>query len=367
MKFRYTAEEKAMLWLDSFSLTYHQKEELLSVGSALEIVKGVTAENREICSRIPEDELLRMRSALRDETYLPALLEGLEEKDIFFVTPSSAEYPPLLKPLPARPLILYCKGRRELLTTEHFSIVGSRRILPWARKLTESVAAEIAAHFTVVTGFAEGGDESVIRGVLSSSKGDVPLICVFANGFDFVYPASHTSFMREVEKRGLLVSEFRPDIRPQKFLFPVRNRILAGLSRGVLIVGAAKRSGTSFTAGYALEYGRDVFAFPYNPGISEGEGCNALIRAGAYLATSATDVLSTYGISVEEIPMPEMTADEERVWRLLREEGELHVEAIGARLDLPSYVVAGILSGLEVKGLVVRAGGNRYGIVSNAR
>lgn len=364
MKFRYTSEEKATLWLDSFDLTFHQKETLLAGRSAMDVVSGLSVGAEEICSAVPSEELHRMKLALADGGYLPRLLSELESKDIFFVIPSSADYPSALRELPAHPLILYCKGDRRLLTGEHFSVVGSRKILPWTKKLTERVVAELARHFTVVTGFAEGGDESVIRGVLTESQ-ESKLVCVLANGFDHVYPASHATLMKEVADHGLLISEVRPEIRPQKFLFPVRNRIIAGMSRGVLIVGAGKRSGTSVTAGYALEYGRDIFAFPYNPGIAEGEGCNELIRTGAYLVTGAAEILSVYGIAADEAPMPELSEDESKVWEALRECGELHVEQLSARLSLDAHVVSGVLVGLEVKGLVVRSGGNRYTVVGN--
>lgn len=363
MKFKYTAEEKATLWLDSFDLTYRQKEELLATCSAMDLIRKLSVDDEQVRSLSDKKTYMRMRAALGDENYLPELLSELEERDIFFVTPDSADYPPQIKNIPVRPMILYCKGNRRLLTTEHFSIVGSRRILPWAKKLTERVAGSISEHFTIVTGFAEGGDEGAIRGAMSQSDGEVNLICVLANGFDHVYPAAHSSLQREVAERGLLVSEFRPSVRPQKFLFPIRNRIIAGMSRGLLVAAAGKRSGTAVTAGYALEYGRDVFAFPYNPGIAEGEGCNGLIKSGAFLATCAEDILSVYGISEKRKPMPEITEAEGRVIAALRESGELHVEQLSERLSLPPYEISALLAGLEIKGLVVRSGGNRYACV----
>lgn len=370
MKYRYTAEEKVVIWLDSFEgLTFRQKEKILElVSDPTDLVRDFEAYAQTIAEIASQEICASIKNTLKDGEYLGKVLGELEKKDIFAVTYRSADYPVLLKIMSARPLILYGKGERKLLQEKKIAIVGSRKTLPWAAKLAESAAAEICKHFVVVTGLAEGGDLAAVKGVLGASEKEANLICVLAHGLDHVYPAAHADWKEKVAKRGLLLSEYPPKVAPQKFLFPVRNRIIAGLCQGVLVVSAGARSGTTITANYAVDYGRDVFAFPYNPGIESGEGCNSLIRMGAILASRGQDVLSEYGIlppkQSNEAPMPEWSAEERPIMEYLTEKGEAHIEEIAKATNMPTYLLSGVLSGLEVKGYVARLGGNRYAIVN---
>ena len=151
--------------------------------------------------------------------------------------------------------------------------------------------------------------------------------------------------------------------KARKYSFYARNRILAGLSEGVLVVAAGARSGTSITANYALEYGRDVFAFPHNLGVKQGEGCNELLKKGAYVATEPCDVLSRYGIEEEETVRVELSEEEQKLLAVLKEAGEAHVSELAGRAGVPVYEAAATLSSLEMKNLAVKAGGNRYSAV----
>ncbi len=363
MEYRYTAEEKAIFWLDSFDcLTYQQKSRILSfVADAASLLSQFEDYRELLLKIIAEKDVERLSKTLKDGNYLNALLSNLDKKGIFFVTLRSANYPAALLQTPAPPVVLYCKGNEKLLKGEYFSIVGARKTLSWAQALTKDFARQLSKPFTVVTGLAEGGDEAALRGVLGAKAEQVNLVSVLAYGFDYVYPAAHADLLQEVQKRGLIITEHRPDIKPQKYLFPIRNRIIAGLSRGVLIVSGGKRSGTSITAGYALDYGRDVFAFPYNPGITSGAGCNALLKSGAYPVDCVEDIFLHYGLEpVAAKTLPPLTKEEEKLTACLKEKGELHVEEIAKYCALPAYLVNGLLSGLEVKGYIVRAGGNRY-------
>jgi DNA processing protein len=362
MNYRYTAAEKVIVWLDSFeALTYKQKEWLLSAFPPVELVKSFGTEREKIAKIIPAETYDEMLASLRNGEYLTEILEKLEKNRVFFITFLSADYPETLSALPAKPLILYGRGDRTLLKTECFSVVGSRRILPRVKKLTEQTVAALSEFFTVVTGSAEGGDTAVLRGVLNSGRRNA--VSVLAFGFDYIPHTAQASLLKEVEEKGLLLSEYRPEVKPQKFLFPARNRILAGLSKGVLVVGAGKRSGTTITAHYAMEYNRDVFAFPYNPGIAEGEGCNALIKQGAILTDCAEDLLDLYGLRRREEKQAELSEEESEIMALLRAEGEMHAEKLAERLEKPVYALMGTLSVLEVKGLIVRSGGNRFGVI----
>lgn len=290
------------------------------------------------------------------ERELNEFLIRMDRAGAFCVTILDDDYPESLRAVPVPPLLLYGTGRRELLRSRKFCIVGSRITPPWAEKLGCKFSERLSEYFAVVTGLAEGGDSAAVRGALESGN----LICVLPNGLDLCYPASHVSLKKQVAERGLLLSEYPPGKSPKKYYFHARNRILAGLSEGTLVLSAGMKSGALITAGLAAEYGRDVFAFPYSPGISQGAGCNELIKKGAFLCTEPNDILLNFGIREVKKALPPLGEEEKQVLAILKESGELHMQTIAERTRLQIFEIASVLAALELKGLAVKAGGNRY-------
>ena len=288
-----------------------------------------------------------------------AAIARLTARNMFAVTLVGADYPAALRAIPDPPPVLYCMGRRELLAKRKFCIVGSRILPAWAEKTGKTISASLSRQFVIVTGIAEGGDRAAIDGALAGGN----LICVLPNGLDVAYPAAHASLQREVARRGLLLSEYAPGVKTKKYAFHARNRILAGLSEGVLILAAGVRSGTLITAHCALEYGRELFALPHNVGVAQGEGCNEMIKAGAWLCTCAGDIFAAYGMEAEEKPRVQLSEKEERLLAVLKEAGELHAAVLAERTGIPVFEAQAILASLEMKGLAVRAGGNRFSAI----
>ncbi len=288
-----------------------------------------------------------------------AAIARLTARNMFAVTLVGADYPAALRAIPDPPPVLYCMGRRELLAKRKFCIVGSRILPAWAEKTGKTISASLSRQFVIVTGIAEGGDRAAIDGALAGGN----LICVLPNGLDLAYPAAHASLQREVARRGLLLSEYAPGVKTKKYAFHARNRILAGLSEGVLILAAGVRSGTLITAHCALEYGRELFALPHNVGVAQGEGCNEMIKAGAWLCTCAGDIFAAYGMEAEEKPRVQLSEKEERLLAVLKEAGELHAAVLAERTGIPVFEAQAILASLEMKGLAVRAGGNRFSAI----
>ena len=297
---------------------------------------------------------------VRREEAAERFLASLDEKGCFAVTAASADYPNVLASAYDPPLVLYGAGNRALLRERKFCIVGSRILPPWAASKGKEIAAALTERFAIVTGFAEGGDSAAIAGALPSGK----LICVLPHGLDGCYPAAHAALKREVAKRGLLLSEYLPEEGVQKYSFHARNRLLAGLSEGVLVLAAGHRSGTLITADRALDCGREVFAFPHNVGAAQGVGCNQLIQKGAYLCMGAQDIFSVFGMQQTERRAPSLTEGERRILGALRAEGEVHAAVLADKAGMPVYEVQAILVSLELKGLAVKAGGNRYAPLS---
>ena len=301
-----------------------------------------------------------VRDKFSDSAYRDRVLKNLEDKGIECVTYFSPLYPENLKNTDAPPIVLYCKGNAGLLKSNCFSVVGSRRTSASAFALCKKLSGELTAAFTVVTGMAEGADSAAIEGALPSGK----VISVLANGFDYFYPAINRGLIERVAKEGLLITEYPPHIQPLKYNFPVRNRIIAGLSRGTLVVSAGLKSGALITADYALEYGRDVFAFPYSAGIASGAGCNALIKNGAYLTENILDIFGAFGLDLEKSEKaPDLSEDEAAVLEEIKITGEGFLPAIAQKLNKFTYQLIPVAASLEIKGKIVRLGGNRYSII----
>ena len=352
----YSAAERAILWLCA------RKEFDNRTRAALLRAAGDPArifpDFEKICAAVIQDAKNRVYNSDRAsrEREAEGLCASLGKKGYFAVTAASGDYPASLRHVFDPPLVLYGAGNRALLKERKFCIVGSRVLPPWAEKTGRKIAAELSEKFVIVTGFAEGGDSAAIAGALPSGR----LVCVLPNGLDVCYPAAHAALKREVAARGLLLSEYPPETGVQKYSFHARNRLLAGLAEGVLVLAAGRKSGTLITADCALDCGREVFALPHNAGAAQGVGCNELIKKGAYLCTGAEDIFAAFGVEQTAKQPPSLTAGEARVLAVLQAEGEMHAAVVAEKAGMPVYEAQANLSSLEMKGLAVKSGGNRY-------
>ena len=352
----YSRAERAILWLCAGS-GYDERTRAALLRAAGDPAR-LLSDFEKISASVIQDGQKRVYKGDRatSEREADALCAELSEKGYFAVTAASGDYPAALRYAYDPPLVLYGAGNRSLLSERKFCIVGSRILPPWAEKTGRKISEELSRKFTIVTGFAEGGDSAAIAGALPSGK----LVCVLPNGLDICYPASHAQLKREVAKKGLLLTEFPPAAGVQKYSFHARNRLLAGLSEGVLVLAAGRKSGALITANCALDCGREVFALPHNVGAAQGVGCNELIKKGAYLCTGAEDIFAAFGMEIEEKQAVSLTAGEARVLAALKAEGELHAAVVAERTGMPVFEAQAHLSSLELKGLAVRSGGNRF-------
>ncbi|MDE5942744.1 MAG: DNA-processing protein DprA [Clostridia bacterium] len=301
----------------------------------------------------------KLKAQYNDPTFRAEVLKKLDKKGITCVTVYSENYPELLKEIDDPPLVLYCKGRVELLKTKCFAVVGSRRCPVKALADTKKISFEISQVFTVVSGIAEGADAAAVDGALKTGN----VICVLAYGFNYIYPTMNAQLLKSVESKGLVITEYPPETPPKIYQFPVRNRIIAGISLGALVVSAAKKSGALITADLAVDNGREVFAFPYYRGTAAGEGCNSLIKQGAHLAENILDILKEFGLDLSLPKEEELQGDELAVYNLLCEEGDLYMPVIADKLKKQVYQILTVISKLELKGKVVRLGGNAFSAI----
>ncbi len=354
---KYSERELVLIWLDSFiGLEYKHKQSLFGMIDGVSGIKSLLEKGKDyIVQAVGEKEFATILASANKE-YLDFVLDNLDKKGITAVTLFSDLYPSELKQIPMPPVVLYCKGDTSLLTKEKFAIVGSRKSLPLSISIAKDYAKEISTHFCLCTGIAEGVDSAVIQTALDC---DCKVISVIAGGFDNVYPKSNQSLFEKVAERGLVISENPPEVYPKPYMFPIRNRIIAGLSKGVLIVSGGIKSGTLYTAEYAEEYGKDLFAVPYSVGIQSGAGCNDLIKRGAMLTDSVIDVLDFYGLQTKEAPQ-EFTPQERDVLYALKD-GQKHINKLCLELNKKAFELLPIISGLEIKGYLVKSG-NVYGL-----
>jgi DNA processing protein len=274
-----------------------------------------------------------------------------------------SEYPAVLLQTADPPLLLYAQGRLELLQQRSLAIVGSRNASPQGVDNARSFAAHMSRQgWTIVSGLAFGIDGAAHEGGLA---GPGSTVAVVGTGLDRVYPARHRPLAHRIAAAGLLVSEFAPGTPPLPENFPMRNRIIAGLSRGTLVVEAALQSGSLITARLAAEAGREVFAVPGSIHSPLSRGCHALIRQGAKLVESAADILEELQAQSDAAPaaeqdLPAGDADEQDPLLEALGHDPTNLDALGARTGWSTQELSARLLELELEGQVARLPGGLY-------
>jgi DNA processing protein len=290
------------------------------------------------------------------------------------VTFGGPGYPPRLAELVDAPLALWIEGKEHsLLCAPQLAIVGSRSPTTSGRETAEQFARYLSQRgLTITSGLATGIDAASHRGAVRELGGTV---AVLGNGIDIVFPRNHAQLSAEIAAHGLLVSEYAPGVGPQKYFFPARNRIIAGLSYGTLVVEATRRSGSLITAKHAMETGREVFAIPGSIHNPLSRGCHYLIRQGAKLVEEAGDVLIELAPQltlegVELAPPPAATeaavestyANDPGYRNLLKalDFSPISIAELSQRAQLTTAELSSMLLILELEGLVEALPGGRY-------
>ncbi|HUG04176.1 MAG TPA: DNA-processing protein DprA [Steroidobacteraceae bacterium] len=287
------------------------------------------------------------------------------------LTPDDPRYPPQLAAVPGYPEVLFVSGDPAVLVLPQIAIVGSRSATAAGRETAfEFASALAAAGLAITSGLALGIDAAAHRGALAAGG---RTIAVCGTGLDRVYPAEHASLAAAIAARGALVSEFPPGTPPLAVNFPQRNRLMSALSRGVLVIEAAARSGSLITARLAGEQGRDVLAVPGSIHNALARGCHRLIKDGAALVETPDDVLSVIGFA--HVPPPAKTASgardvAENGADRLDSGAEMLLNALGfgpadldrlvERTGLAAHTVVSTLQMLELAGRVESLTGGRY-------
>jgi len=281
-------------------------------------------------------------------------------------------YPFRLKEIYDPPPVLYIRGNLAPEDDWCLAVVGTRRPTYYGREVAEQIVGDLARNrITIISGLAKGIDATAHRAALDSGGRS---IAVFGCGLDVVYPRDHAKLAREVMEHGALASEFPLGTTPRRENFPLRNRIMSGLSLGTLVVEAGEVSGALITAGHALEQNREVFAVPGSVLSAVSRGTNRLIQEGAKLVRGANDILEELNLTmaVQHVEVKEIvpsTETESRIMQILRNLSPepTHIDEVGHQSRLPIATVSSALSMMELKGMVKQVGGMNYIIAREAR
>jgi DNA processing protein len=299
---------------------------------------------------------------VRSQVSLDALWGSIERQGVTVLTWEDDLYPRRLKEIDQPPPVLYTRG--ELIETDEWAvaIVGTRRVTAYGRQVTEEVASVLARNgVTVVSGMARGIDTIAHRAALSAGG---RTIAVLGSGVDRIYPPENRKLAAEIIQHGALISDYPLGTPPEGINFPPRNRIISGISIGVVVVEAGETSGALITAGFAADQGRDVFAVPGNITAPQSAGTNRLIQEGAQPLLNPQSILDALNLTMitehraARVVLP-ADATEARLFETLGVE-PLHVDEIRARTDLPIDQVSSTLALMELKGMVRQVGGMQY-------
>ncbi len=292
--------------------------------------------------------------------------DNLVAADVDIITMRDSLYPEELKYIYDPPVVLYAKG--SLARDEaRVAVVGSRRATTYGLETAEKLSEGLAGNgVTIVSGMARGIDSKAHNGALAVNG---RTIAVLGCGLDIVYPSENKELMKRICKSGAVMSEYLPGTPPAAFNFPARNRIISGISKGVVVVEANDKSGSLITANYALEQGKEVFAIPGNINCGNSTGTNKLIRDGAKIVLELGDILDELKISRSannsiskksiKINTSALEADERSILKELRK-GPVHIDTLARICNLGINTTGSILVMLEMKGFVEQLPGKSY-------
>ena len=329
--------------LKSFEKIYNATENML---------KGVPG-----LAKMSVNALLRIRGK-----YKPGMgMDRLQGKNVRLMTYWDADYPKKLREIELPPPLLYVEGDIKYDFDLSIGIVGTRRTGNYGLDQAQRFGKKLAQlGFTVISGGASGIDGRAHTGALES---DGKTFAVFGCGIDMLFPQNHGKLFSRIAENGALISEFPPGSPPEPFRFPLRNRIIAGMSRGVLVVQAPIKSGALITSEYAMEMGREVMAVPGPVNNPTSEGSNQLICDGATMVQSPDDILNVYKLMLqdrkEEIKLPKLEEGKQKIIETIGWEGK-HIDDLTHELEIPVNVLSGLLLRLHLDGYIKEVGGKRY-------
>ncbi|WP_432400591.1 DNA-processing protein DprA [Wukongibacter sp. M2B1] len=291
---------------------------------------------------------------VRNFEYVNKYKEKIATKNIECIYRNDETYPEILKNIPDSPHLLYKRGKLGDEDKNAVAIIGSRKCTSYGKNIAYKFAKELASYgITIVSGMAYGIDSAAHRGALD---GGGRTIAVLGCGADICYPKSNANLMRDIIENGAVLSEYPLGTNPTPGNFPRRNRIISGLSKGVLVVEAGLKSGTLITVDYALEQGKEVFSIPGNINCSVSQGTNKLIKEGAKPVTCVEDILEEFNVpqnlKEKNNQYLDLSDTERSVVEIVLKKQPIHIDMIGSILNLDAGSLNSIVTILEIKDII---------------
>jgi DNA processing protein len=304
--------------------------------------------------------------------WIRAELDQVHQKGYTVVTLADGSYPSLLKEIPDPPPFLYVSGHLAD-THKNIAVVGSRNATAYGISATQNLCADLTAFdMTIVSGMALGIDTAAHQGALAA-RGKT--VAVLGSGLNLIYPAENRRLFERISEQGAVISEFALDTKPEAHNFPIRNRIISGMSMGTIVVEASRKSGSLITARLAADQNREVFAVPGSIQSFKSTGTHTLIKQGAKLVENAQDVLEELTAFTAYVPVPAESMDrpiDHRLASLAPDEVDLynrlspyplHIDAIVRKTNIEPGKLLSLLLHLELKGMVQQLPGKRFAIL----
>jgi len=352
----------AWLLLNASGIATARQLQLLEAFESAEAILGATDQQLTEVEGMTQAHIKKLRAA-QQQVNIAELHQKCTEHQLSILTIADEDYPALLKEIDDPPPVLFVQSGFAKADELALAVVGTRKCTPYGRTVARELATNLAQRgFTIVSGLAVGIDGEAHEAALEAGG---RTIAVLACGADITYPRQHRQLREQVAQSGAVITECPFGTPPTRERFPMRNRLISGLSLGTVVVEAPSKSGALITARLAAEQGREVFAVPGDINSPTSRGCHGLIKDGAQLVEVPEDVVDGLGIMLRAVPAREqrreveLHGDEETVYQALSHQPQ-HADAIAESCEIPPARVTSALMLLEVKGLVRRFAGNTY-------
>ncbi len=354
----YTLEEKICILLGDIGVSAPKFFQLWNMFDGAEDLVANFGKDKSI-EKLLGSNYADVYNGIRKRGY-DSIIDKMEKNEIFAVTYVSSDYPNTLREIEEMPYILFCKGNAKLLASECLAVIGTRKVSSYGRRITHDFTAILCDYFTIVSGLAYGVD-SIAHETTLEEHGKT--IAVLGGGLLNVYPAANVGLAeRIISSGGLVVSEYGMNAQPFAYHFPYRNRIVSGLSRGVLVCQAPAKSGTNSTVELALDQGKDIFVVPgeiYDPGF---QGSNHLIKSvQSACVTTPRDIVDFYGLEkyVNSKQAYQMSIEEQAIVNALSV-GQLTFDELVLQTGISPADLNFLLANLELRSIIAKLAGNTY-------
>lgn len=301
-------------------------------------------------------ELYKLNLELK-ESQIEELIEYMEEKGIDYITIFSEEYPETLLSAYDPPYALFYIGNLDLLKSRIIAVIGARNCSQYGMEAAKLIAKELSDNnVTIVSGMAIGIDSIAQKCAVENSG---KTIAVLGCGVDYIYPKSNKLLYENIKKDGLIISEYIPRTNPRPYYFPMRNRIISGISEGLIVVEASSKSGSLIIADYALYQGKSVMAVPGSIFQRNSNGCNKLIRDGAHILSSLEDLRSLFNLKKKDKEKGKISSLKMSLFNIISDEPK-HLDEILESVNVDRKVLFGLLFEMQKKNEIICLPGNYY-------